>query len=105
MKDTVYKQCGKNDKYPDEILIWMVNDTKNIPDWIIDNCKVKSITDRIVLDTRNTNTGGLDFIMAGSNSVLFSTKTKNDYACYDQKTKRIFSLTETQLNLLYEKKE
>lgn len=97
------KQSGKNDKYPEEILVWRVNDTKNIPEWIVDNCKVKNITeDQIIIDTRNTNTGGLEFLTSGSNGVLFSTKTKEDYACYDPKTKKIFSLTEKQLELLYE---
>ena len=104
MKENKYKQCGKNDKYPEEILVWRIDDTKNIPDWIIDNCKIKNITDKVILDTRNTSTGGVEFIASGSNAILFSTKTKNDYACYDQKTKKIFSLTEIQLNLLYEKK-
>ena len=100
-----YKQCGRNDKYPEEILVWKVNDTKNIPEWIIDSCKVKNIIEKeIILDTRNTSTGGIEFIEAGSNAVLFSTKTKEDYACYDPKTKKIFSLTETQLKLLYETK-
>jgi len=105
MKENKYIQCGKNDKYPKEILVWRVNDDKNIPDWIIDNCKIKNIIDnKFIIETRNTNTGGLDFIAAGSNAVLFSTKAKNDYACYDYETKKIFSLTEIQLGLLYEKK-
>lgn len=103
-KEIKYRQCGKNDKYPEEIMVWKVNDTKNIPDWIIDSCKVKDMSEgQIILDTRNTNTGGLEFITAGSNSILFSTKTKEDYACYNKDTKKIFSLTEKQLNLLYEK--
>ena len=105
MSSNIYKQCGKNDKYPEEILIWKISNTENIPDWIIDKCKVKNIIDKgIILDTRNTNTGGVEFIEAGSNAVLFSTKTKEDYACYDLETKRIFPLTEIQLKLLYEKK-
>lgn len=104
MSSSKYRQCGKNDKYPEEILVWKINDTKNTPDWIVDNCKVKNIINKeIILDTRNTNTGGVEFIAAGSNAVLFSAKTKEDYACYDPKTKKIFSLTEIQLKLLYEK--
>ena len=99
-----YTQAGRNDKYPDEILVWQVNDTDNIPEWIIDNCKIKKIIGvQIIIDTRNTSTGGLEFLASGSNNVLFSTKSKEDYACYDPKTKKIFALTKKQLELLYEK--
>jgi hypothetical protein len=100
-----YKQSGRNDKYPDEISIWKITDMEKIPEWIIDNCKIKNITadSKIILQTRNTNTGGVEFITADGNNVLFSTKTKDSYACYDYKTKKIFSLTKDQLDLLYDK--
>lgn len=104
-----YIQSGRNDKYPNEILVWRVDDSINIPDWITDNCRIKAIgesgdNDLFILDTRHTSTGGLEFLASGNkNIVLFSTKTDKDYACYDPKTNKIFSLTEAQLNLLYEK--
>ena len=98
-------QSGLNEKYPIEIITWTI-DERPIPEWITDRCKITGVLENgdPVLFTNNNNLGGLDFISAGNNSVFLSTKGRNDYICYDPKTKYIFSLHPMQLKLLYKLK-
>ena len=98
-------QSGLNEKYPKEILTWTI-DERPIPDWISERCKITGILENgdPVLSTNNNSSGGFDFISAGSSSVFLSTKGRNDYICYDPKTKQIFSLRPLQLTLLYKLK-
>lgn len=97
----VYKQSGRNDAYPDEIETWKFGE--NIPDWISDICKVKFIDaeGNMTLDTRDTNTGGVEIISSDGARVAIKLNNKSDIVCYCSKTKKIFVLTPIQLSLLY----
>lgn len=97
----MYKQSGRNDKYPDEIVTWRFGET--IPDWLSDACKIKFIDGEgnKTLETRSTNTGGIEFVNSEGTGVVVKMRNKKDILCYDQRTKRIFSLNPIQLSLLY----
>lgn len=98
-----YKQLGFNSKYPYEVEVWSPND-KDIPEWMTDRCKVRNITldGEIILDTRRTSSGNIEYIKIGTNSSLLIV-SPNDSICFDQITGKLFSLTPDQLNILYRK--
>lgn len=99
-----YIQKGFNSAYPYEIEAWCTSD-KEIPEWLSDRCRVKNIDlyGNIILDIRRTYTGGLELIRCESNSSLLITKGPSDYICFDFIKSSLFSLTPTQMGLLYEK--
>ena len=97
-----HRQKGRNSKYPELILTWKPGD--DAPDWLIDICKVIKLQDdgKPLLDLGKTNTGGIILKTADGNKTLIKTKNYNDSVCKGIKENIIFSLTQEQLNLLYE---
>lgn len=91
-------QKGYNPKYPKEIETWKLGE--NIPDWLLDVCKVESINEfgEIKLAIRKL-TNGYSLINSGSNVSLVSTKSNDDFICFGDN--HIFSLTEKQMSILY----
>ena len=94
-----YIQRGRNDKYPKIIETWVYGE--KVPEWISDICKVKFMDalGNITLDYRELNTGGLEFISAAGNSIVFTISSKKDYVCWGDN--KLFVLRPTQLSLLY----
>ena len=99
-----YIQAGRNDKYPKTIETWRFGE-QPIPEWFSDVCKVIFIDalGNKTLGYRETNTGGIEFIGTEGTKIILSLKNKKDYVCYGDR--RIFALSETQLNLLYKEKK
>lgn len=98
------KQSGENKKYPMTILVWDLKG--NNPDWLVDVCKVKSISeDGIeILDIVETTSGGLIYKSSDGRNSVVDVKDKNDYVlCKDIKSSKIISLNHVQLHLLYER--
>jgi len=97
-----YIQSGRNDRYPKKIIDTWRYQEPNIPTWITDISKVLNLTydGKITIATRDLNTGGFEIIGSDGIIPIVSAKTKNDYICLGDDNK-IFSLTETQINLLY----
>ena len=97
-----YIQDGFNSAYPYEIETWSIKN-KKVPEWLSDRCRVKNydLDGNIVLDIRRTYSGGLEFIRNDANSSLIITKGTDDYICFDNIRKNLFSLTPSQLELLY----
>ena len=70
-----------------------------IPDWITDNCKIVGMEgDRLIPWYREVSAGGYEIVKTDGSS-LISTKSITDYVCLGDG--KIFSLTETQIGLLY----
>lgn len=97
----VYKQSGRNSNYPDEIETWRFGE--KIPDWISDIAKIKFIDaeGNMTLETRETNTGGIEIIGSDGTRVILRLSNKSNIVCYCSETKKLFALTPLQLSLLY----
>ena len=92
------KQRGRNEKYPNEIKIWKLGDP--VPSWLSDLAKVKKIKQygSIVIDIIMIDRGGFE-IKDPTNQLIAKTTNNSDFICFGDK--KIFVLTEKQLNLLY----
>lgn len=99
----IYTQSGYNEAYPQEIETWKWGD--DIPDWLSDRAKVNFVDGEgnITLETHETSSGGIEIIDSGGSGTLVKLRSKKDYVCNGDN--KIFPLTETQLNLLYNLKE
>lgn len=97
----VFTQSGRNELYPREIEVWKKGDL--LPEWISDNCKILSVTEKgeLIPDIRPNSRGGFD-ILDINNHAIVSTSSEDDYVCYGES--KIFSLSELQINLLYKLK-
>lgn len=95
-------QRGRNSKYPEKIETWQLGE--DTPGWLSDICKVVAMegNGNLILDTRKTSTGGFELLnSSGDGSAIVSTTGPKDYICRNVNGGSIFSLTPTQMNLLY----
>lgn len=105
MEEKIYKQVGRNDKYPKEVRVWRRGEP--VPEWLSDISKISgmdNISNLPILATVALNTGGYIILESGSsgNESLVTVRKENDYVCIGDDS-RIFSLTPNQLRLLYGK--
>lgn len=100
-----FKQSGYNSKYPEIIETWRLGES--IPDWLSDRAKVNFMDGdgNLTLDINETSSGGIEIINSGGTGTLVLLKSKKDYVCRGEGDSRIFSLTRTQLDLLYNPKK
>ena len=97
----IFVQCGRNDKYPEQIETWRRGET--VPEWISDNCKIIGIEGTsLIPEFRKVINGGYE-IVKENGSALVSTKSDSDFICFGNN--KIFSLTPKQLELLYTEKK
>lgn len=102
MEEKEYIQSGYNDKYPWKITTWKWGDS--IPDWLSDRAKVSFIdgNGNLTLETHETSSGGIEIVSSSGSGILVKLVSKKDYVCIENSEEgNIFTLTETQLNLLY----
>lgn len=100
-----FKQTGRNEKYPEKVVTWSINDNI-IPPWLSDVSKVVAIdnnTRQPILERRNTSSGGYEIISAEGSTKLVSTKTKNDIICKSIDSSEIFSMTQKEFEFIYGK--
>jgi hypothetical protein len=92
------KQIGKNNKYPEEILVWKKGES--IPSWLSDVCNIIKLGENgePILDMRKSGEG-YELITSGTNQILVKVNNEEDWVCFGDK--RIFSLSNKQLELLY----
>lgn len=96
---------GFNANYPKSVEIW--EPTTPVPEWLSDQAKVNFLDGEgnITLEKSETSTGDIDILKPGG-GVLVRIKGGNlGLVLYDPITKRIFSLTREQFELLYEIKK
>lgn len=93
------KQRGRNEKYPDEIKTWRLGEP--VPSWLSDVARVKEIKDdgSVVIDLRIADNDNGFEIIDPENRILVKTKSNSDFICYGDR--KIFTINENQLNLLY----
>lgn len=103
-----YVQSGFNPFYPAEIETWKWTIEESPPEWVIDQCRVRSIdlNSRTILDYQKTKSGGVEIVRAGQDSfsTLIIEDPSNDFVCFDHITKRLFILKKRALELMYKKK-
>ena len=97
-------QRGRNDLYPKTIKIWQRGN--KIPEWLSDRACITSINlkNGYNLKFRNTTNGGYELLDSSGVNVLVQVKNLDNYVCLGDNGK-IFSLSPTQLNLLYKENE
>ena len=98
----IYRQYGNNSNYPEEIETWRWGD--KIPEWISDKAKVTFIDGdgNITLETRETNTGGIEISNSSGTDILLKLGSKSDIVCKNiVGDSDIFVLSPIQLKLLY----
>jgi len=105
MENNCYKQRGNNDKYPLEVLTWKLGE--DVPDWLSDLAKIGAMdanTNKVSLETRNTNQGGYELLDSSGQGILLKTKNKTDLICKDTKKSAggLFVLSLVQFNLIYD---
>lgn len=96
----ILKQSGKNNKFPDIIETWRLGE--KVPSWLSSVCKVGFLVgDEIRLEVKQVGNkdGGYELISSGSYLPIVKTKTSDDYVCFGDG--KLFSLSPTQLKLLY----
>jgi hypothetical protein len=96
-----YRQKGINKKYPTTIWTWKLGD--DVPEWLSDIAKVKSIVDGTKLDLIMSNTGGYEIKDSGGIDILVRTKKEDDLVCMSTDKTSIFSLSQLKFKLLYER--
>ena len=94
-----WKQRGYNGKYPREIETWQHGE--HVPEWLIRLAKVKFIDGEgnVTLEFRETSVGP-ELLESSGRNPLVKMREKSDFICLGDD--HIFSLTEKQINLLYE---
>lgn len=100
-------QRGRNQKYPNKIEIWRPGD--KVPEWLSDVAKIDHIdpeSGEKKLKTFSTislisadDKCGYGIYAADGKTTLVKTETDKDYICYGDR--KLFSLTEKQIELLY----
>lgn len=97
----IFIQSGRNEKYPNQIETWRRGEI--LPSWISDNCKIIAMEGtRLIPEYRGVSGGGFE-IVRENGTALVSTKSDRDFVCYGDG--KIFSLSQTQLGLLYTEKK
>lgn len=93
------KLLGRNNKYPETIETWKLGEP--VPSWISDVANIKGLSEKgePILDIREGSGGEYEIITSGTNQVLVKARSKEDYICFGGR--RIFVLTEKQMDLLY----
>jgi hypothetical protein len=94
------KQRGRNNRYPDSILIWSPGE--DVPEWLSDRARVDSVdleTGNKQLKINALSSGGIEILASDRVSVLVRTTGPDAYVCFGDNM--VFSLTKTQLDLLY----
>lgn len=98
----ICKQRGRNDSFPDEILVWKIGDP--VPEWLSDRASIAYIDDvtgNVGLNMTETSTGGYIIKDASGMADLVKLVSREDYVCKSTDNDRIFSLSHIQLGLLY----
>ena len=97
----MWAQRGRNNLYPETIETWKQGET--VPEWLSDRAKVEMVdlgnADKI-LKTSPLSSGGYEVYEASGKSVLVRVP-EGGYVCFGDN--RIFSLSQKELDLLYEK--
>ena len=98
------RQKGRNPNYPKEGILWEIQE--EIPDWVSDNFKVSidSNTGKLKLYLRETSLGYELLLSSGITSGMLIDKEKSG-GLIKSKTHPLIYLTESQINLLYDKKK
>jgi len=94
-------QRGRNEKYPKTIETWQKS-TKEIPEWLTDLAKVELVdlgSGVKKIRMNNLTSGGVEIIAADGLTTLVKTQNESDYICFGDN--KLFSLTQTQIDLLY----
>ena len=103
MIDKIFRQYGRNDKYPKEIKVWRLSD-ETLPEWLSDIAKLKfGEGGKLLLDYRDLYSGGYSILDSSGKYTLISVQDKNDYVCFGNS--KLFSITENQFKLLYKEKK
>ena len=94
-------QRGRNNKYPEKIDTWQKSE-RDVPDWLTDIAKVEMVdlgSGRKKIRMNNLTSGGVEIIAADGQNILIRTQGDSDYICFGDN--KLFSLTESQMGLLY----
>ena len=94
-------QRGRNKKYPEKIDTWKKNE-KDVPEWLTDIAKVEMVdlgSGRKKIRMNDLTSGGVEIIAADGKNILIRTQGESDYICFGDN--KLFSLTESQMELLY----
>lgn len=97
-----YKQRGRNNNFPGEILAWKIGDP--VPEWLSDRASIAYIDDvtgNVGLNMTETSSGGYIIKDASGTADLVKLVSREDYVCKSTDNDRIFSLSHLQLSLLY----
>lgn len=99
----MYKQKGRNSKYPETIETWSIG--QPVPEWLSDRAKVNGMYSegQCTLEIRKTTSGGYELLDSGGQYTLVRVDTLNGVVCKDISSEKIISLRPEQLRLLYEK--
>lgn len=97
----IFIQCGRNDKYPEQVETWRKGEP--LPSWISDNCKIIGMEGTSLIPCYRGVVGGGYEIIRENGQSLVSTKSDKDFVCLGDN--KIFSLTPKQMELLYKEKE
>jgi hypothetical protein len=98
-------QRGRNNKYPEKIDTWQKSE-RDIPEWLTDIAKVEMVdlgSGRKKIRMNSLTSGGVEIIAADGQSILIRTQGESDYVCFGDN--KLFSLTESQMGLLYKQSE
>lgn len=103
----LYKQRGRNNKYPEKIEVWKLNE-EIVPNWLSDVAKVSAINtgkNTVQIGFRKLSTGGIEIPDSSGQSILVKLDSEESFICKDTNARigGIFSLTPKQLELLYVK--
>lgn len=97
----IMTQRGRNEKYPKTVDTWQKTD-KEIPEWLTDLAKVELVdlgSGAKVIRMNSLTSGGIEIIAADGLTTLVKTQNDSDYICFGDN--KLFSLTKTQIDLLY----
>ena len=99
-------QKGRNSAYPEKIETWRYGE--KTPEWLSDICKVRAMegSGNLILDIRKTTSGGYELLNStGDGSSIVTATRMDDYICHGVNGGKVFSLTESQINLLYKEEK
>ncbi len=94
------KQKGQNSNYPQEISIWKMGE--KVPEWLSNVAQILGIddaNDTYILGINRLSKGGYEIKDSSGQNVLVRVWNDDNYVCYGDG--RFFSLSPTQLKLLY----
>lgn len=96
-------QRGRNNAYPETIKIWKLG--QKVPEWLSDRAKVEGVdlgNEDKLLKTTELSSGGYELYDASGKNVLVRVP-KGGLVCFGDN--KIFSLSQKELDLLYEEKK